>query len=126
MPDFGGVAPIILLMTDGHPTKCPLMEETAALKKLPWYKVALKYGIAIELKDERTHKVLGEFVDGNGDVLECYDAKLLKRMIQIIVLTASKVKSKSSSMSADGAPSVVQDVRQEVRGALMEIEDWEW
>ena len=126
MPDFGGVAPIVLLMTDGHPTKYPLTEETAALKKLPWYKVALKYGIAIALKDERTHKVLDEFVDGNGDVLECYDAKLLKRMIQIIVLTASKVKSKSASMSADGAQSVVQEVRQEVRGALMEIDDWEW
>ena len=65
-------------------------------------------------------------MDGNGDVLECYDAKLLKRMIQIIVLTASKVKSKSASMSADGAQSVVQEVRQEVRGALMEIDDWEW
>ena len=47
MPDFGGVAPILLLMTDGHPTKYPLKEEMAALKKLPWFNVALKYGIAI-------------------------------------------------------------------------------
>lgn len=58
MPEFGGVAPIILLMTDGHPSKYPLVEEMSALKKLPWYNVAIKYGIAIELKDERTHKVL--------------------------------------------------------------------
>ena len=91
MPDFGGVAPILLLMTDGHPTKYPLKDEISALKKLPWFKVALKYGIAIELKDKRTHDVLREFVDGNGDVIECYDAKLLENIIKVIVLTASKV-----------------------------------
>ena len=86
MPDFGGVAPILLLMTDGHPTKYPLNEEMAILKKLPWFKVALKYGIAIELKDKRTHDVLREFVSNNGDVIECYDARLLERIIKIIVL----------------------------------------
>ena len=126
MPDFGGVAPIVLLMTDGHPTKFPLTEEMSALKKLPWYKVALKYGIAIELKDERTHKVLQEFVDGNGDVIECYDSKLLERIIKIIVLTASKVKSTTTSVGAGQTVSVVQEVQQQVQIALAEVDDWEW
>ena len=126
MPDFGGVAPIVLLMTDGHPTKFPLTEEMSALKKLPWYKVALKYGIAIELKDERTHKVLQEFVDGNGDVIECYDSKLLERLIKIIVLTASKVKSTTTSVGAGQTVSVVQEVQQQVQIALAEVDDWEW
>ena len=126
MPDFGGVAPIILLMTDGHPTKFPMKEETEALKKLPWYKVALKYGIAIELKDERTHKVLQEFVNGNGDVIECYDSKLLERIIKIIVLTASKVKSTSTSVSAGQGVSVTQEIQQQVQQALAEVDDWEW
>ena len=126
MPDFGGVAPIILLMTDGHPTKFPMKEETEALKKLPWYKVALKYGIAIELKDERTHKVLQEFVNGNGDVIECYDSKLLERIIKIIVLTASKVKSTSISMPAIKGVSVTQEIQQQVQQALAEVDDWEW
>ena len=126
MPDFGGVAPIILLMTDGHPTKFPMKEETEALKKLPWYKVALKYGIAIELKDERTHKVLQEFVNGNGDVIECYDSKLLERIIKIIVLTASKVKSTSTSVSAGQGVSVTQAIQQQVQQALAEVDDWEW
>ena len=127
MPDFGGVAPIILLMTDGHPTKYPLTEEMAALKKLPWFKVALKYGIAIELKDERTHKVLDEFVGGNGDVIECFDAKLLEKIIKIIVLTASKVKSTSASVGVGGgvAP-VTQQIQQQVGQALAEVDDWEW
>ena len=126
MPDFGGVAPIILLMTDGHPTKFPMKEETESLKKLPWYKVALKYGIAIELKDERTHKVLQEFVNGNGDVIECYDSKLLERIIKIIVLTASKVKSTSMSVSAGQGVSVTQEIQQQVQQALAEVDDWEW
>lgn len=125
MPDFGGVAPIILLMTDGHPTKPP-KEELETLKKLPWYNVALKYGIAIELKDERTHKVLQDFVNGNGDVIECYDSKLLERIIKIIVLTASKVKSTSISVAAGKGVSVTQEIQQQVQQALAEVDDWEW
>lgn len=126
MPDFGGVAPIILLLTDGHPTKWPMNEETAALKKLPWYRVAIKYGIAIELNDRRTMDVLTEFVDGNGDVIECYNSKLLERIIQIIVLTASKVKSTSASVHARNNLSVTEEIQQRVQEALTEVDDWEW
>ena len=113
-------------MTDGHPTKYPLKEEMKALKQLPWFNVALKYGIAIELKDQRTHDVLREFVNGNGDVIECYDAKLLERIIKIIVLTASKVKSTSTSVHAQNNISITADVQMQVQQALSEVDDWEW
>lgn len=126
MPDFGGVAPIILMMTDGHPTKWPMKEERAALKQLPWYRVAIKYGIAIELNDKRTIDVLADFVDGNGDVIECYDAKLLERIIQIIVLTASKVKSTSASVHAEKNQTVTVEIKQRIQQALTEVDDWEW
>lgn len=126
MPDFGGVAPIILLMTDGHPTKYPLKEEMRALKALPWYNVALKYGIAIDLKDARTYEVLREFVDGNGDVVECLDSKMLKNIIKIIVLTASKVKSTSSAIRKNKTITVVEEIKQQVQNALTEVDDWEW
>ena len=126
MPEFGGVAPIILLMTDGHPSKYPLVEEMSALKKLPWYNVAIKYGIAIELKDERTHKVLQEFVNGNGDVIECFDSKMLQSLIKIIVLTASKVKSQSVGVAGGKPISVVCQVQQQVKQGLAEVDDWEW
>ena len=126
MPDFGGVAPILLLMTDGHPTKYPLKEEMNALKKLPWFNVALKYGIAIELKDKRTYDVLREFVNGNGDVIECYDSKLLQQIIKIIVLTASKVKSTSTSVHAQNNISITAEVQMQVQQALSEVDDWEW
>ena len=126
MPDFGGVAPIILLLTDGHPTKWPMREETSALQKLPWYRVAIKYGIAIELNDRRTMDVLTEFVDGNGDVIECYNSKLLERIIQIIVLTASKVKSTSASVHTQNNISVTEEIQQRVQEALTDVDDWEW
>lgn len=126
MPDFGGVAPILLLLTDGHPTKYPLTEEMAALRALPWFRVALKYGIAIELNDKRTMDVLKDFVSGNGDVIECYDSRLLERIIKIIVLTASKVKSTSASVHYEKKVSVVQEVKQQVQHALAEVDDWDW
>lgn len=126
MPDFGGVAPIVLLLTDGHPTKWPMTDETAALKRLPWYKVAIKYGIAIELSDRRTKDVLTDFVNGNGDVIECYDSRLLDRIIKIIVLTASKVKSTSASVHAQKNQTVTAEIKQSVQQALTEVDDWEW
>ena len=126
MPDYGGVAPIILLMTDGHPTNDNMSDELSVLKKLAWFKVALKYGIAIELNDKRTVKCLTDFVSGNGDVIECYDSRLLERIIKIIVLTASKVKSTSTSIHAEKNASVTEEVKQQVQQAIAEVDDWEW
>lgn len=125
MPDFGGMAPIIMLLTDGHPTKWPMKEEMDALKKRPWFKVALKYGIAIGLNDQWTMDVLREFVDNNGDVLSILDEKALKTIIKIIVVTASKVKS-SSSKAGNNAGNQNTNVVQQVRNALEEVDDWEW
>lgn len=127
MPDFGGVAPIILLMTDGHPTKYPLNKEMERLNSLPWFKVALKYGISIMHNDERTRKVLEEFVGGNGDVIDCLDATLLKKIIQIVVLTASKVKSTTTAAAVTGnQPTKNVQIVQQVRAVLAEVDDWEW
>ncbi len=126
MPDFGGVAPILLLMTDGHPSKYPIKEEMEILKKLPWFNVALKYGIAIAIKDQRTHDVLYDFVNGNGDVIECFDTKMLENIIKIIVLTASKVKSSSMIVKNNKNVTMLQEVQQQVQQALLEVNDWEW
>lgn len=125
MPDFGGVAPILLLLTDGHPTKYPMREELNALKNLPWFRVALKYGIAIGLDDERTMKVLSDFVSDNGDVLTCFESGMLAQMIQVIVLTASKVASQTASISWQANESQKKLIKQWVQTALGE-EDWEW
>ncbi len=131
MPDFGGVAPIVLLLTDGHPTKWPLTEEMEILNKLPWFKVAIRYGIAIELNDGRTVQVLRDFVGENGDVITCFDAKLLEKIIKIIVMTASKVKSSDSTttqgIGQNTENQVTNDIRQQIQQTISDdIDSWEW
>ena len=132
MPDFGGVAPIILLLSDGHPSKGNISEELEVLRTKPWFKVALKYGIAIELNDKRTISILNQFVSNNGDVITSFKPELLEKIIKIIVLTASKVKSQSSNISnttttnTTNTNSVVVTINQEIKDAINEIDDWEW
>lgn len=131
MPDYGGIAPIILLLTDGHPTKSSA-SQLRELKYLPWFNVALRYGIAIELNDDRTRKVLGDFVGSNGEVIDCYDSRILQRIIKVIVLTASKVKSRSSACRGsehsvnNSMASSLSVVKQQIQEALADAEDWEW
>ena len=126
MPDFGGPAPIILLLTDGHPTGQTYKKRLEEISEIPWFKAALRYGIAIELDDKRTVKVLSDFVGSNGDVISCYDAGMLKDIIKVIVLTASKVKSSGSKIAS--GPHVSQNLfaRQMIAEALSDVESSGW
>ena len=126
MPDFGGAAPIVLLLSDGHPTGNSYKDYLKELKDIPWFKAALRYGIAIELNDKRTVNVLKDFVGNNGDVISCYNSEMLKDIIKIIVITASKVKSTSSNVAS--GPHVTQNqlAQQLIAEALSETEQWEW
>ena len=126
MPDFGGAAPIVLLLTDGHPTGNSYKERIEELKHIPWFKAALRYGIAIELNDQRTNEVLQDFVGNNGDVISCYDSSMLKDIIKIIVLTASKVKSSSADVANGPHVTQNQQAQQLIAEALSETENWEW
>ena len=132
MPDFGGVAPVILLITDGHPTSAT-KKQLESLSRLPWFRAALRYGIAIELKDERTVKVLTDFTEDPSCVISCFDSNLLSKIIRVIVMTASKVKSQSVGVRAckkikSAIP--IDDphiaIKQQVKDSLDEIEDCEW
>ena len=126
MPDFGGAAPIILLLTDGHPTGKEYKDKLKQIENLPWFKAALRYGIGIELNDDRCKAVLRDFVGNNGDVIMCYDSSMLKKIIKIIVLTASKVKSTSSNVSYNPNQGQNNIIQQQIAEALSDTEDWEW
>ena len=127
MPDFGGLAPIILLLTDGHPTGNSYKESLKRIETSPWFKAALRYGIAIELNDDRTMKVLNDFVGNNGDVISCYNSNMLKNIIKIIVLTASKVKSTSSNViCVEHELTQHQEIKQLIAEQLDDTENWEW
>ncbi|MBO4286156.1 MAG: VWA domain-containing protein [Bacilli bacterium] len=126
MPDFGGAAPIILLLTDGHPTGNAYKEKLLDIIDIPWFKAALRYGIAVELNDDRTMQVLQDFVGNNGDVINCYDSSMLKNIIKIIVVTASKVKSSNTNIA--NGPHITQNqmAQQLIAEELSDTEAWEW
>ncbi|MCR5456946.1 MAG: VWA domain-containing protein [Clostridiales bacterium] len=126
MPDFGGVAPIILLLTDGHPTGKQYKQELKRIENSPWYKVALRYGIAIDLDDQLTISVLHDFVGANGDVISSVDSSVLKNIIKLIVITASKVKSTSSNVSYDMSRTNNSLIQQTIAEALTDIDSLEW
>ena len=126
MPDFGGAAPIVLLLTDGHPTGNDYKEKLEWLRHIPWFKAALRYGIAIELNDRRTSEVLKDFVENSGDVIYCYNSSMLKDIIKIIVLTASKVKSTSANVASGPHVSQNRVAQQLIAEALSETESWQW
>ena len=125
MPDFGGVAPIIMLITDGHPSKST-KSELAKLKKLPWFNASIRYGIAIELDDDKTMATLTDFTDDSSSVINCVNSDNLAKLIKIIVLTASKVKSQSSAVNNKKNREVKNAVKQLIQSSLDGFEDLEW
>ena len=129
MPDIGGVAPIVILMTDGLPTSYDWEERLNLLKKKGWFKVALKYALAINIDSDEAMDVLNKFTGNPETVLKVYSAEALRKVIKVIAVTASKVKSNSASFnltpqgSNQNANAVAQN---EIASKLEEIDDVEW
>ena len=125
MPDLGGVAPIIILMTDGMPTSYDWENHLADLKKKGWFKVALKYAIAVEVNTDEARDVLAKFTGNPETVLTVYTAEALRRVIKVIAITASKVKSSSASVGS-GVGNNNQIAQAEIAKNLEEVADVEW
>ena len=125
MPDLGGVAPIIILMTDGMPTSYDWQKHLADLKKKCWFNVALKYAIAIEVNTDEARDVLSKFTGNPETVLTVYTAEALRRVIKVIAITASKVKSSSASVGS-GVGNNNQIAQAEIAKNLEEVADVEW
>ncbi len=127
MPDIGGVAPIIILMTDGLPTSNDWEEHLNALKKKGWFKVALRYALAIEIDSEEAMDVLRKFTGNPETVLKVYTAEALRKVINVIAVTASKVKSSSASMGVGGNAATNNSMAQSaIATKLEDIDDVEW
>ncbi|MCR5348226.1 MAG: VWA domain-containing protein [Bacilli bacterium] len=128
MPDIGGVAPIIILMTDGMPTSPDWMDHLNALRKKGWFKVALKYALAIGNLDLDAMDVLEAFTGNRETVLKVYTAEALRKVIKVIAVTASKVKSSSATTATGGgkAPTQNQAAQAQIAEKLEEVEDVEW
>ena len=126
MPDIGGVAPIIILMSDGMPTSPDWQDHLASLKKKGWFKVALKYALAIQIDTKEAMDVLSAFTGNPETVLKVYTAEALRKVIKVIAVTASKVKSSSSQMRGDKIVSKEEEAVQEIAKGLEDVTDVEW
>ena len=125
MPDLGGVAPIIIFMTDGMPTSYDWENHLSDLKKKGWFKVALKYAIAIQVNTDEARDVLTKFTGNPETVLTVYSAEALRRVIKVIAITASKVKSSSASIGS-GVGNNNHAAQAEIAKNLEEVADVEW
>ena len=125
MPDLGGVAPIIILMTDGMPTSYDWEKHLNDLNKKGWFKVALKYAIAIEVNTDEARSVLSKFTGNPETVLTVYTAEALRRVIKVIAITASKVKSTSTNVGS-GVGNNNKVAQAAIAKNLEEVEDVDW
>ena len=126
MPDIGGVAPIIILMSDGMPTSPDWPKHLDSLKKKGWFKVALKYALAIQIDTKEAMDVLSAFTGNPETVLKVYTAEALRKVIKVIAITASKVKSSSSQVSGGALVSKEEEAKQEIAKGLEDVADVEW
>ena len=125
MPDLGGVAPIIILMTDGLPTSNDWEMHLDSLKKKGWFKAALKYAISIDIHTDEAKNVLTKFTGNPETVLTVYTAEALRKVINVITITASKVKSSSASVGG-GDRNNNRAAQLEIAQNLSEVTDVEW
>ena len=126
MPDIGGVAPIIILMSDGMPTSPDWEDHLQSLKKKGWFKVALKYAIAIGVDTQEANDVLAKFTGNPETVLKVYTAEALRKVIKVIAVTGSKIKSSLTQINGSAPISKEEQAKQEIEKGLEEINDVEW
>ena len=116
MPDIGGVAPILILMTDGMPTSFDWEQHLDSLKKKGWFDT------------QEAMDVLSRFTGNPETVLKVYTAEALRKVIKVIAVTASKVKSNSASMGFRGTMGATNNevAKNEIAEKLEDIQDVEW
>ena len=85
--------PVVILLSDGQPTD-DYKESLEALKKLPWFRKAVK--IAISIGQDADDDVLLEFAGNKELVLQANNATALAKMIKWASTTASMVSAPSS------------------------------
>ena len=91
--------PVIVLLTDGQPTD-DYKSSLDKLKRLPWYKKAVK--IAISIGQDADDEVLIEFTGNRELVLQANNAPTLAKMIKWASTTVKVVSSGSTNAPEEG------------------------
>ena len=90
--------------------------------------MALKYALAIGIDTQEAMDVLSKFTGNPETVLKVYSAEALRKVIQVIAVTASKVKSNSATtgVGGNGGGTGNEMAKHEIAEALDELEGVEW
>ncbi len=91
----GSYAPVIILLSDGEPTD-DYRSGLAVLQQNNWYRSATKAAIAIG--NDVNVTVLEEFTGKAENVVRVYDKDALKRWLEFITVTSSKIGSTSTNV----------------------------
>lgn len=96
----GSVAPVLFLLSDGEPTD-DYQAGLNELKNNNWYKVAAKVAIGY---GDSNDDVLREFTGNVETVLHTNNPEDLRKMIQFVAITSSRVASTGSNAPDNGNP----------------------
>lgn len=130
MPEFGGLAPIILFMSDGMPTSPDWETHLNELNHKGWFKVALKYALSIGVDTREAKDILSKFTGNPERVLTVYTAEALRKVINVIAVTSTQVRSShTKSLNNNGNVQLVdpnQEADQQIKQELEDIQDVTW
>lgn len=113
---IGYGAPAIVLLSDGGPTDS-YREALDRLKENQWFKHSIK--IAIAIGDDANKKVLCEFTGSSEAVITVKKLESLKQMIHLVVLSSTKVASKTGTV---GKLTKQEEVESVVRNEIKSID----
>ncbi len=112
----GSFAPAIILLSDGGPTD-PYRDALEGLKQNPWFKHAIK--IAIAIGDDANKNVLCEFTGSSEAVITVHSLESLKQMIHLVVVSSTKVGSRSSTV---GKMTKQEEVETEIKNVAKTVD----
>ena len=93
MKGRGGMAPVLILISDGEPTD-EYKEQLKQLKMRGWFNAATKFAVAVEGANKN---ILAEFTGSLESVIDTTAIKNdLASVIKIVVVTASRTVSQTS------------------------------
>ena len=132
----GSFAPAIFLMSDGEPTD-NYKHGLEKLKQNNWYKNAIK--VAVAIGEDANQSVLADFTGNSEAVITVHNPEALKKWVQFIAVTSSKIGSQSSPVASGGQAGdsgdidpdaftkqeqIIKEIQEEVK-ELEDVPDWD-
>ena len=98
-------------------------EHLDTLRTRGWFKSALKYALAIEADSKEEINILTKFTGNVETVLKVYTPESLRKIIKVIAVTASKVKSTNTMFAPKSNEGVVDSNKLAIEAVKESLED---